>query len=142
MTRRRPEQELQRAVVQHLAWRARPRVFAFHVPLGGFRRSVEAAILKSIGTVAGIPDIICIFEGRCYCLELKSEHGRVTDVQRVVHERLREAGAEVAVTYGIAAALEQLTTWRLLRPDVSNQTAKVFNQLRRDVRDRLRERSS
>jgi hypothetical protein len=113
--RRRPEQQIQKAVVEHLAWRARPGVFAFHVPLGGFRRPVEAAILKSIGTVAGIPDIICIFEGRCFCLEVKSERGRVTDVQRVVHERLRDAGAEVAVAYGVDEALTLLGEWHLLK---------------------------
>jgi hypothetical protein len=111
----RPEQQIQRAVIQHLAWRARPGAFAFHVPNGGWRSPIEAKILKAIGTVAGIPDIICIFEGRAYTLELKSEGGRVTDVQRVVHDRLREAGANVAVAHGIDAAIAQLVEWRLLR---------------------------
>jgi hypothetical protein len=112
---RRPEQQIQRAVIEHLAWRARPGVFAFHVPNGGWRSRVEGAILKAIGTVAGIPDILCIFEGRCYALELKSEGGRVTDVQRVVHERLRAAGAVVAVAHGIDEALRILEGWNLLR---------------------------
>ena len=90
MTRlNRPEQQYQRAVIQHIAWRARPGVFAFHVPNGGWRSRVEGAILKAIGTVAGVPDIICIFQGRVYALELKAGRGRLTDVQRVVHERLR-----------------------------------------------------
>ena len=61
--RNRPEQQYQRAVIQHIAWRARPGVFAFHVPNGGWRSRVESAILKAIGTVAGVPDIICIFQG-------------------------------------------------------------------------------
>ena len=67
------------------------------------------------GTVAGVPDIICISQGRCYALELKAERGRVTDVQRVVHERLREAGAHVAVAQGLDQALAQLEAWNLLR---------------------------
>jgi hypothetical protein len=116
MTRlNRSEQRDQRAVIQHIAWRARPGVFAFHVPNGGWRSRVEAAILKAIGTVAGVPDIICIFQGRVYALELKAGRGRLTDVQRVVHERLREAGAEVAVAHGIDQALAQLERWQLLR---------------------------
>ena len=116
MTRRaQPEAALQRSVIQHLTWRARPGVFAFHVPNGGWRSRVESAILKAIGTVAGVPDIICIFQGRCYALELKGERGRVTDVQRVVHERLRESGAHVAVAHGIDQALAQLERWQLLR---------------------------
>src|SRR5262245_44503369 len=116
MTRRtQPEAALQRSVIQHLTWRARPGAFFFHVPLGGYRTRVESAILKAIGTVAGVPDIICIFGGRCYALELKAERGRLTDVQRVVHERLREAGANVAVAHGIDQALAQLERWQLLR---------------------------
>ena len=88
---------------------------------GGYRTCVEGAILKAIGTVAGVPDIICIFEGRCYALELKAERGRVTDVQRVVHERLREAGAHVAVAHGIDQALAQLEAWNLLRHNVARR---------------------
>jgi hypothetical protein len=116
MTRRnQPEAALQRSVIQHLTWRARPGAFFFHVPLGGYRTYVEGAILKAIGTVAGVPDIICIFQGRVYALELKAGRGRLTDVQRVVHERLREAGANVAVAHGIDQALAQLERWQLLR---------------------------
>jgi VRR-NUC domain len=129
--RRQPEAADQRAVIEHLAWRARPGVFAFHCPNGGWRSRVEGAILKAIGTVAGVPDIICIFEGRCYALELKAERGRLTDVQRITHERLREAGAEVAVAHGVDEALARLEQWRLLRPDVSNQIASAFTELRR-----------
>ena len=122
MTRRnQPEAALQRSVIQHLTWRARPGAFFFHVPLGGYRTCVEGAILKAIGTVAGVPDIICIFEGRCYALELKAERGRVTDVQRVVHERLREAGAHVAVAHGVDQALAQLEAWNLLRHNVARR---------------------
>lgn len=116
MSRRaRPEQQIQKAVCEHLAWRARPGVFSFHVPLGGYRSPIEAAIFKSIGTIAGIPDIILIFEGRCYALELKTENGRLTEVQHVVHERMRAAGATVAVAYGVDQALAQLKRWGLLR---------------------------
>lgn len=113
--RRRPEQALQRAVIEHLAWRAKPDVFCFHVPLGGWRSPIEAAIFRSIGTIAGIPDLICVFKGHCYALELKAEGGRVTAIQRAVHDRMRAAGAFVAVAFGIDQALAQLSQWELLR---------------------------
>jgi hypothetical protein len=141
--RQQPEVQIQRAVIECLAWCARPGVFAFHVPNGGFRKPIEAAILKSIGTVAGIPDIVCVFKGRVYALELKSEGGRVTDVQCVVHARLREAGAEVAVAYGLDAALAQLQSWQLLRglatihSDNSRPAAGQGNA-RRELRARRR----
>jgi hypothetical protein len=108
------EQDIQRSVIQHLAWRAHPDAFCFHVPLGGYRKPIEAAILKSIGTIAGVPDLICILYGRVFAMEIKTERGRVSDVQRVIHERLRRAGAEVAVVFGLEETLAQLTAWGIL----------------------------
>jgi hypothetical protein len=43
--RARPEDAIQRAVTQHYR----------HVPNGGYRRPIEAAIMKATGTVAGVP---------------------------------------------------------------------------------------
>ena len=53
--------------------------------------------------------------------EAQIQRGRVTDVQRVVHERLREAGAHVAVAHGIDQALAQLEAWNLLRHNVARR---------------------
>jgi len=108
------ERDIQRSVIQHLAWCAHPDAFCFHVPLGGYRKPIEAAILKSIGTIAGVPDLICILYGRIYCLEIKTERGRVSEVQHVVHERLRRAGAEVVVAFNLNEVLAQLTAWGIL----------------------------
>jgi len=108
------ERDIQRSVIQHLALRAHPDAFCFHVPLGGYRKPIEAAILKSMGTVAGVPDLVCILYGRVYCLEIKTERGRVSDVQHVVHERLRRAGAEVVVAFNLNEVLAQLTAWGIL----------------------------
>jgi len=113
--RDRPEQQIQMAVIEYLAWFARPDVFSFHYPAGGWRSKVEAQILKAIGTVAGIPDIICIFQGRVFALELKSERGRLTKVQRTTQARLRAAGVTVSTAYNFDAAIAQLATWGLLR---------------------------
>jgi hypothetical protein len=109
------EAQIQRAVMDHLAWRGAPDAFVCHYPAGGFRRPAEAAILKSIGTVAGVPDIIAIHRGRVFALEIKTATGRVTDVQHTVHDRMRRAGAEVGVAYGLDEALAMLEGWKLLR---------------------------
>ena len=74
----RPEQQIQRAVFEHLAVRAASTVFAFHPANGGWRSRVEAAILKGMGVRAGVPDIIAIKDARCYALELKASNGRLT----------------------------------------------------------------
>jgi hypothetical protein len=110
------EAAIQRAIWNHLQWRSHPGVFAFHPANGGFRKPVEAAILKGLGVVAGIPDLVIIHRGQVYALELKTETGKLTDAQRITHEKLRRAGAEVATVYGSDEALEQLEgEWRLLR---------------------------
>jgi hypothetical protein len=109
------EQEVQRAIFDHLAWRAAPDAFVCHYPAGGFRRPAEAAILKGIGTLAGVPDLLAIHKGRCYALEIKTETGRVSDVQRTVHDRMRRAGAKVGVAFGLDEALAILESWKLLR---------------------------
>jgi hypothetical protein len=123
--RRQPEAEIQRAVFAHFKLRGAPGVFAFHPGNGGYRKPIEAAIMKSLGVRAGVPDIVAVHDGRCYALELKAERGRLTDVQRECHERLRDAGARVAVATGIDEAVAQLIAWKLLRPDASNQTANL-----------------
>jgi hypothetical protein len=66
--RRQPEVADQRAVIQHNAWRARPDVFAFHVPNGGWRSRVEGgrpteAQLATIIAMEAAGAFCCIAEG-------------------------------------------------------------------------------
>jgi hypothetical protein len=51
------EQDIQRAVFQHIAQRGVPGLFAFHPANGGYRRPVEAKILQGQGVRAGVPDV-------------------------------------------------------------------------------------
>jgi hypothetical protein len=81
MRRYRPEDQIQRAVVQHYRARAAPGVFMFAVPNGGARSKIEAAIMKSTGTTAGVPDTIRIKGGQVYALEIKAEDGRASRAQ-------------------------------------------------------------
>jgi hypothetical protein len=113
--RAQPEAEIQRTVFAHFAARRTPGVFVFHVPNGGARSPIEAAIMKGLGTRAGVPDIFAVHEGRCYALELKTENGRATDAQWQAIEDLRAAGAHAEVCYGLDRALAVLEGWGLLR---------------------------
>ena len=45
----RPEDAIQRAVFQHEKARKAPGTFMFHVPNGGKRKPIEAAIMKGLG---------------------------------------------------------------------------------------------
>ena len=132
MTRRaRPEQDIQRAVVEHLAWRGRPGVWWTHIPLGGLRSKIEASILRGLGTTRGTPDLLIVADGKAHFLELKAPHGRISAEQHACHEALCVAGACVAVAYDIDDAIERLDQWRLLRPDASTQIGRTFEELRR-----------
>ena len=111
----RPEQQIQRAVFQHLAIRAASAVFAFHPANGGWRSPVEGAILKGMGVRAGVPDIVAVKNGQCYALELKAPDGRLTPAQRDAHAALAAAGATVATAYGLDDALARLEAWGLVR---------------------------
>ena len=116
MRRARPEQALQKAVVGHLQWRARPDVWFCAIPNGDARSPIEGAIFKGLGVVAGAPDLLIVRDGRASFLELKAQGGRLSEAQRECHERLRRAGAVVATATGLDAALDQLEDWQLLRP--------------------------
>jgi len=109
------ETQIQRAVFAHLRARGAPGVFAFHPANGGYRKPVEAAIMRGLGVVAGTPDVFVIHNGRCFALELKSLGGRASAKQLACIAALREAGAFAAVATGLDNAIGTLESWGLLR---------------------------
>lgn len=113
-SRSRPEDQIQRAIFQHLKARKAPGTFAFHVPNGGSRKPIEAAILKGLGVVAGVPDVIAIRAGHAYGLELKADEGRPTAKQIETIAAMEAAGATVTIATGLDAAIRQLEDWGLL----------------------------
>ena len=120
MSRARPEQQLQRSVLAHLGRRGVPGLWWCHVPNGGYRGAIEAAIFKSLGVIAGVPDLLLIFSGKTYGLELKAaKGGRLSPAQIRTQEQMRQAGAIVATATGIDEALQQLESWGLLKRNLS-----------------------
>ena len=115
MKRRRPEDVIQRALVQHYRQRAAPGVFMFAVPNGGWRRPIEAAIMKATGTTPGVPDTIWIKDGQVYALEVKAPGGRATETQLATITAMERAGAFCCVAEGLDRALAVLEQWGLLR---------------------------
>ena len=115
--RAQPEAAIQRAVLAHLAWRGGPNLFAFHCPNGGWRSSVEAAILKGLGVVPGVPDILIVSAGQLFGLELKAPGGRLSsNAQVLTQARMAAAGAIIGTAKGVDEALEWLAQRQLLRP--------------------------
>lgn len=74
-----------------------------------------AFAIKMIPVLAGIPDRLVVFpEGRVVWVELKRQSGgRLSEIQKVRHARLRKMGHEVVVLAGteeVAEWLNSMTT--------------------------------
>lgn len=119
-TIRREEQQIQRAIFDHLKSRARPNVFAFHPANGGKRSPIEAAIMKGMGVVPGVPDIIILHNGRFFAIELKAENGKPpTAAQMECVSRINACGGVATICRGLDAALKTLEIWGILRGRVT-----------------------
>ena len=68
-------------VLAHLRIRGPRGAFVFAVPNGGVRSPIEASIMKGLRTVAGVPDLIILHEGRTFGLELKADGKKATACQ-------------------------------------------------------------
>ena len=115
----RPEQVIQTAVIAHLAARSVPGVFYWHTPNQGKRGFVNAAALKAMGLVAGVPDLLILKDGNLHALELKSAKGALSPSQRLVMARMESCGAQVAVASSIDEALVTLEFWGVIRRAVA-----------------------
>jgi hypothetical protein len=111
----RAEQQIQRAIVQHLRQRSAPGVVFIHVPNGGKRKPIEAAIFKGLGVRRGASDLLLWHTGRSYAMELKAPGGRATDDQLKFLDDMDKAGALTCLVEGLDAALATLQGWGLLR---------------------------
>ena len=106
MTRRnQPEAALQRSVIQNLRWGARGDTWWTHIPTGGRRSPIEAAIFKSLGVRAGSPDLLIIRAGQPLCMGLKVPGRKLSPAQVECHAALQRAGAQIATVDNIDAAL-------------------------------------
>jgi len=93
-------------------------------PAVGARRLRPQSSSRSAWSRA--PDLLILYQGRLYALELKTVHGRLTATQSETQERMRAAGATVTTAGGIDAALECLEAWGLLRLNVAKQLAEAI----------------
>lgn len=109
------EDDVHRAVVEHLIRRPAPGVAWFHPANGGVRHISTAARFKRLGVRAGIPDLALVIGGGAHFLELKrAKGGRLSPEQKAMRIELEEAGAVVAVAAGLDAAIATLEAWGAL----------------------------
>lgn len=116
----REEQEIQINFMAYVAQAGVDGLFAFHVPNGVKSNPFVGSILKKMGLVAGVPDLILIHKGHVFALEIKKPKGKLSPAQIMTMAELRDAGANVAVAYGLDQCIEQLDAWRLTKKYARN----------------------
>jgi hypothetical protein len=118
----RPEERIHRSIVAYLRTVLPNTWLIHHSPNGGWRSKTEAGVFKALGVIPGWPDISIFGEEAKGCqawfLEVKSPDGRLTDVQRECHNRLRDLGFPVAVVHSIDEARTSLIQWGIKLRDV------------------------
>lgn len=103
------ENQIQRAVFDHLRQRGARGVFAFHPKNGGVhQKGRRRGINAGLGVVSGVPDIIIIKEGRVSALELKAGKGRLSENQVTTHLQMIQCGCNVHVAFGLDDAIDWL----------------------------------
>ena len=111
----RPEDQVQKAVFQHIRQRGVPGLVAWHTPNGGKRKPIEAAIFKGLGVRAGVSDVIAVHQSKVFALELKAPGGKPTEAQLEFLSDISRAGGHTAIATGLDQALSVLEGWGLLR---------------------------
>lgn len=119
------EDDIHKAVICHLKSRAMPGTFWFHPANDGKRSFATASRMKSMGMVAGIPDLIILRGGEVFGLELKSAKGRIRPSQHLIHAAMREAGARTEIVRSVEEALTTLEYWGVLKRSVSTALPKT-----------------
>lgn len=106
----RQEDQIQRAVVDWIRL-ACPTAIVFHVPNGGFRTRAEAGRFKSLGVLAGVPDLIIMWPGVVAALELKTPANRPTAEQAEFGRRMTGMGHHWGWASSVDDALALLRVW-------------------------------
>ena len=91
----------------------RPDVAWTHFPAGELRTARTGALLKSMGTKPGWPDFQIIHDAHAFFIELKTGKGRVSENQKIAHEKLRAAGAEVEICRTFESVVNTVEDWGL-----------------------------
>jgi hypothetical protein len=109
------EHVIQRQAIQWI--RQHTPYVCYAIPNGGSRGRRQGAALKAEGVLAGIPDIhipaLALF------IEMKTSIGKVSPVQKAMHERLRADGQTVEVCRSVDDVIRVVTEhmqWRCEKP--------------------------
>ncbi len=95
----------------------------FAVPNGGKRNVKEAAKLRSEGVRAGVSDLILLCPSRdgayhSLCLEMKTERGRQTELQKAWQIEVEKQGNKYVVCRSLEEFMDAITEYLCREPKV------------------------
>lgn len=94
---------MQRNVARYLDAALPSNAYWFAVPNGGGRSKAEAGILKATGVKAGAPDLVILWEGMFFGIELKAPKGTLSDSQKDTADLIVKAGGFYTVIRSLDA---------------------------------------
>lgn len=124
MKRSYPESALHKAVASYLKLVLCGNSWWTSIAHGEGGGKIRGAMWKVRGAKAGVPDILIVSNGWCYFIELKSEGGYLTPIQKECHRAIEVACAKVAVCRSIDDVAQSLTEWGIRTRD-SNVTKRA-----------------
>lgn len=109
---KRPEEDLQKTVVQFLRV-AVPRAVWFAVPnQKGTRKTWEQGLMKAMGVRAGVADLVFVLPGgRVGFIELKAKDGRQNTEQAIFEQDVRALDAPYLICRSLAEVQGALDAW-------------------------------
>lgn len=113
------EDRLHEQVAQFLDLALPDKAVWHHSPNEGKRGWKSQRAIKRMGVRRGWPDIEIIYQGRGYFIELKAPNRYLTKDQKLVHQRLRAAGATVTTCRSVEQVEAYLGLFMPLKAQVA-----------------------
>lgn len=108
------ELELHRSVAEFLDWILMPPALWTTIPAGWTAMNKGAAgRLKACGLKAGLPDLMVFYNGLAIGIELKTDKGIVSAIQREMFNKLQAAGVTVSICRSVDDVEETLRTYSI-----------------------------
>lgn len=115
---KRPEDAIQRAIVQYLQLKLSGAVISHarnEGNRGGMKGVVDGRRGKLMGVKAGFPDLVVFWQGDVIFFEVKAPGGYLNEAQRRTRDELKAQGFKVYLVRSIDDAADALADWEASR---------------------------
>jgi penicillin-binding protein-related factor A (putative recombinase) len=82
--------------------------------LHGLHSSWVFKVHGGLFQLAGIPDILCVYDGKLFAFEVKDAHGKASQIQLVTLSKIKRAGGYAAVVRSVAEVREMVESATLV----------------------------